>query len=218
MHEVVTQSNILIVEDEQDIIDIIRFSLTRAGFAVRQATTGLEAFAEVAIQLPDLVIIDRMLPGMDGIEICRRLRNNAETSLLPIVMLTARSSDEDVIVGLEAGADDYLTKPFHPIVLAERLKAILRRTTRDDIVTDLAGIGNSPGKLITVCSYCKRIKDPNGCWHSMESFFSKWHELDFTHGICRDCHSNEVEPALNIPVMLHSGFTSKKGTEGARER
>jgi len=218
MHEVVTQKNVLIVEDEQDIIDIVRFSLMRAGFTVRQATTGLDAFAEVAIQLPDVVILDRMLPGMDGIEICRRLRNNPETSLLPIVMLTARSSDEDVIDGLEAGADDYLTKPFHPIVLAERLKAILRRITRDDLATELAGREDCPGKPVTVCSSCRRIQDPNGCWHSMESFFNKWHEFGFTNGICRDCNNNTVEPALNIPAMLQPGLKPQTGIEVTKER
>ncbi len=132
MTETLAGKDILVVEDEQDIMDLVSFNLARRGFKVRGAATGLEALAEVAVKAPDLIVLDVMLPEMDGVEVCRVLRSQAETSLIPIVMLTAKNSVEDILEGLYAGADDYVTKPFHLQVLAEKLLAVLRRTSRNE--------------------------------------------------------------------------------------
>jgi two-component system alkaline phosphatase synthesis response regulator PhoP len=117
--------SILVVDDERHIVDLIRLYLEREGFAVLAAGNGDEALAVHARHDPDLVILDLMLPGRDGFEVCRELRHRGDT---PILILTARDDDVDAIVGLELGADDYVTKPFNPRALMARVKAILRRT------------------------------------------------------------------------------------------
>ena len=119
---------ILIVDDEQRIIDLARMYLEQDGFRVTSATNGNSARTIILRDKPSLVVLDLMLPGMDGLEVCRRVR---EESDVPIIMLTARSEDIDKIVGLELGADDYLTKPFNPRELLARIRAILRRADRN---------------------------------------------------------------------------------------
>jgi DNA-binding response OmpR family regulator len=116
---------ILIVDDERNIVDLVRLYLEKEGFAVLSAGDGTQALALHARHDPDLVILDLMLPGIDGFEVCRELRRRGDT---PVLMLTARDDDIDAIVGLELGADDYVTKPFNPRALIARVKAILRRT------------------------------------------------------------------------------------------
>jgi len=115
---------ILIVDDEQRIIDLARMYLEQEGYTVKSATDGAIAYRQIREDEPELIVLDLMLPGMDGLEICRRVRAESD---VPILMLTARSDDIDKIVGLELGADDYLTKPFNPRELVARVKAILRR-------------------------------------------------------------------------------------------
>ncbi|HRF96551.1 MAG TPA: response regulator transcription factor, partial [Aggregatilineales bacterium] len=115
---------ILIVDDEQRIIDLAQMYLEQEGYHVDSATDGAEAYNRILADIPSLIVLDLMLPNMDGLEICRRVRAQSD---VPIIMLTARSDDIDKIVGLELGADDYLTKPFNPRELVARVKAILRR-------------------------------------------------------------------------------------------
>jgi two-component system phosphate regulon response regulator PhoB len=121
------KSTVLIVEDERDILDVLDFNLRQAGFKVLKTTDGGEGLRLAQTERPDLVVLDLMLPGMDGKEVCRRLRQNEATRGLPILMLTALASETDRIIGFELGADDYLTKPFSPRELVLRAQAILRR-------------------------------------------------------------------------------------------
>ena len=118
---------ILVVDDEQKIIDLARMYIEQEGFRVSSALDGREALSKILSDDPALVVLDLMLPHMDGLEVCRRVRAESD---VPIIMLTARSDDIDKIVGLELGADDYLTKPFNPRELIARIKAILRRSER----------------------------------------------------------------------------------------
>jgi DNA-binding response OmpR family regulator len=120
-----TQS-VLVVEDEASIASFVSLYLKNAGYEVATATTGAEALGAVERRAPSLVVLDLMLPDIDGIEICRRIRQKSD---LPILMLTARDEDVDKIIGLEVGADDYMTKPFNPRELVARVKSILRRAT-----------------------------------------------------------------------------------------
>jgi two-component system, OmpR family, alkaline phosphatase synthesis response regulator PhoP len=117
---------ILVVEDEGSIASFVSLYLKNAGYAVKTAATGNDALAQVAAQQPALIVLDLMLPDIDGIEVCKRVR---QTSDVPILMLTARDEDVDKIIGLEVGADDYLTKPFNPRELVARIRSILRRAT-----------------------------------------------------------------------------------------
>jgi DNA-binding response OmpR family regulator len=118
--------SILIVEDEASIASFVAMYLKRAGFVVQTAGTGEEAIEQAAEHAPSLIVLDLMLPDVDGIEVCRRVRQRSD---VPILMLTARDDDVDKIIGLEVGADDYLTKPFNPRELVARVKSILRRAT-----------------------------------------------------------------------------------------
>ncbi|MEX2212839.1 MAG: response regulator transcription factor [Phycisphaeraceae bacterium] len=121
------RANLLVVEDEQDLADLLQYNLERSGFNVQCAGSGEEAIKSVRQEQPDLVILDLMLPGIDGLEVCKRLKSDPQTAGIAIVMLTARGEEADIVSGLELGADDYVTKPFSPRVLAARLKAVLRR-------------------------------------------------------------------------------------------
>lgn len=123
-----SKERILVVEDEQDISELISYNLTKEGYRVKTVPTGEAAIQEVKAALPDLILLDLMLPGLDGLEVCRELRSrNSETSRIPIMMVTAKGEEADVVTGLELGADDYVTKPFSPRVLLARVKAVLRR-------------------------------------------------------------------------------------------
>jgi two-component system alkaline phosphatase synthesis response regulator PhoP len=118
---------VLVIEDERDIRELVRVNLEAEGFAVLEAGNGELGLALVKRERPAAVILDLMLPGLGGLEVCRRIRSDEDTSRVPVVMLTARSAEADKVVGLEIGADDYVTKPFSPRELTARVKAVLRR-------------------------------------------------------------------------------------------
>jgi len=121
------QITILVVEDERDILDVVSYNLQQAGYRVLRAEDGLEGLRAAERERPDLVILDLMLPKMDGKEVCRRIRQTDATRSIPILMLTAKADEVDRVIGFEIGADDYLTKPFSPRELVLRSQAILRR-------------------------------------------------------------------------------------------
>ncbi|MEK7245003.1 MAG: phosphate regulon transcriptional regulator PhoB [Pseudomonadota bacterium] len=126
---------ILVVEDDPALAELLRYNLTREGFVIELAADGDAALAATEDSLPDLVVLDWMIPGLSGIEVCRRLRRREASRALPIIMLTARGEETDRVEGLESGADDYIVKPFSPSELAARIRAVLRR----------AGAGSSAG-------------------------------------------------------------------------
>ena len=128
--------HILVVEDDEDILELVAYNLVKAGYRVTRAATGREALARVAEEPPDLVVLDLMLPEIDGTEVCRRLKGDANTSAIPVVMLTAKGEESDIVAGLELGADDYITKPFSPQVLLARIRAVLRRKEKGDADAD----------------------------------------------------------------------------------
>lgn len=128
--------HLLVVEDDEDILELVAYNLVKAGYRVTRAATGREALARVAEEPPDLVVLDLMLPETDGTEVCRRLKGDASTSAIPVVMLTAKGEESDIVAGLELGADDYITKPFSPKVLLARIRAVLRRKEKGDADAD----------------------------------------------------------------------------------
>lgn len=128
---------LLVVEDESAIRDMVGFSLERAGFNWSGASDVSEADSQINTRQPDLIILDWMLPGISGVDFARRIRRNAATKDIPIIMLTARSEEDDRIRGLDAGADDYISKPFSPRELIARVKAVLRRSSSDEPETIL---------------------------------------------------------------------------------
>ncbi len=122
-----TRGLILIVDDEEDIVELVKIALAREGYDVVTAATGEHAVELAQARQPDLAILDLMLPGIDGFEVCRILKSNPRTEQMPVIMLTARSEDSDIIAGLELGADDYVTKPFNLRVLVARVRRVLRK-------------------------------------------------------------------------------------------
>jgi two-component system phosphate regulon response regulator PhoB len=125
-----SKETILVVDDEEDILELVRYNLVREGYEVVSALTGEQAFSLVHQMPVELLILDLMLPGMDGLELTRRLKKDPETGSIPIVMLTAKGDEADIVAGLELGADDYITKPFSPRVLIARVRSIIRRRER----------------------------------------------------------------------------------------
>jgi len=123
------ENRILIVDDEPDIVDLVTYNLKKDGFRVTTASDGEEALNKIRKDKFDLVVLDLMLPGIQGVELCRMIRNDPKTAGMPIIMLTAKGEEVDRVIGLESGADDYMTKPFSSRELIARIKAVLRRTT-----------------------------------------------------------------------------------------
>jgi two-component system alkaline phosphatase synthesis response regulator PhoP len=132
------KKKILVVEDDRDISELITYNLEREGYEIACLYDGSQVIDFVHKRKPELIILDLMLPEVDGIEICRTLKSEAETKNIPIVMLTAKSEEADVVVGLQMGADDYIPKPFSPKVLVARIKAITRRTADIQLSSSLA--------------------------------------------------------------------------------
>ena len=135
-----TRERILVVDDEEDLLELVNYNLTKEGYRVTCVGSGEQALDEARQALPDLIVLDLLLPSVDGLEVCRLLKSDARTQHIPIIMLTAKSEEADVVAGLELGADDYLTKPFSPRVLLARIKALLRRKTKDGNAADAGTI------------------------------------------------------------------------------
>lgn len=146
-----SKEKILVVEDDEDILELIRYNLNKEGYSVFSVTTGEEALSLERKVKPDMVILDLMLPGMDGLEVCRRLRSGPDKARVPIIMVTAKGEESDIVTGLELGADDYVVKPFSPKVLIARIRNVLGRLENDssideDKIIDRHGIYIHPGR------------------------------------------------------------------------
>jgi two-component system phosphate regulon response regulator PhoB len=126
-----SKATIFVVDDEEDIRELLQYNLEREGFVVHLSGSGEQAVKKARKLLPDLILLDLMLPGIDGLEVTKKLKRNPDTSHIPIIMLTAKGDEVDIVTGLELGADDYITKPFSPKVVVARIKAVLRRQSID---------------------------------------------------------------------------------------
>ncbi|HSV43668.1 MAG TPA: response regulator transcription factor [Candidatus Bathyarchaeia archaeon] len=133
---------ILIVEDEKDIVKMLEYNLQNEGYRTASVGNGSEVIQAAIRHQPELIILDLMLPGIGGLEVCKELRNHSKTAAIPIIMLTAKSQEADKIVGLEVGADDYVTKPFSPRELLARIRSVLRRSKRRDQLPEVMRIGD----------------------------------------------------------------------------
>jgi two-component system phosphate regulon response regulator PhoB len=123
------KETVLVVDDERDIRELVSYNLSKNGYTAETVATGEEAILRARSDQPDLIVLDLMLPGADGFDVCRRLKGDPATRHIPVLMLTARSEEVDIVAGLELGADDYVTKPFSPRVLLARVRALLRKST-----------------------------------------------------------------------------------------
>lgn len=127
------KESILVVEDEEDILELVKYNLAKEGYRVSSAASGEVGLKAARSSLPDLIVLDLMLPGIDGLEVCKILKNDSKTQHIPVIMLTAKSEDSDIITGLEIGADDYLAKPFTPKILIARVRTVLRRKAKANV-------------------------------------------------------------------------------------
>lgn len=121
------KENILVVDDEEDILELVQYNLAKEGYQVTGATTGEQGLEAARAKHPDLVLLDLMLPGMDGLDVCKVLKNDGATQDIPVIILSAKGEEADIVTGLEIGADDYIVKPFSPRVVSARIKSVLRR-------------------------------------------------------------------------------------------
>ena len=172
---------ILIADDERSSTMMLGRTLEQWGFEVVVAQDGVEAWQRIiSDQPPALAIVDWEMPGLDGIELCRRIRATALRSPVYVILLTARNSRQDLVAGLEAGADDYLTKPFDPDELRARIHVGQRTLGLIENIKRLTG-------LLPICSYCKRIRSDQNYWEQVDSYITEHTDARFTHGICPPC-------------------------------
>jgi DNA-binding response OmpR family regulator len=156
-------------------------TLEQWGFEVDVAQNGTAAWEHITgSQPPAIAVIDWMMPGIDGIELCKRIRATKLASPVYVILLTSRNSRQDLVAGLEAGADDYLTKPFDPDELRARIHVGQRTLGLMANIKQLSG-------LLPICSYCKRIRDDNDYWKQVESYIGEHTDARFSHGICPAC-------------------------------
>ena len=195
---------ILIAEDDRVSRRLLESHLLKWGHEVVVVEDGGQALAALQRDdAPELAILDWMMPGMDGVEICRRIRAGGYSRPLHIILLTARISREDLVEGLEAGADDYVTKPFDPPELRARVRVGMRiiELQRDlqervrELEEALAQVDHLQG-LLPICAYCKKIRDDRNYWHQVESYVTARTAARFSHGICPDCLENVIKPQL----------------------
>ena len=186
---------VLIAEDEIVSRRLLESALPRWGYDVVTATDGEEAW--MLLQEPDaptIMVLDWLMPRLDGVDICRRIRAHPRLSSVYIILLTSRAAIEDVVQGLEAGANDYITKPFDAAELRARMQVGVRvvslQTTLAERVREmedaLSRVKQLQG-LLPICSYCKKIRDDRNYWHQVESYVGKHTDARFSHGICPEC-------------------------------
>ena len=178
---------ILIADDDRMSTMMLSRSLERWGFEVVVAHDGASAWEQIVGDAPPaLAIVDWMMPGIDGIELCRRIRAASLPAPVYVILLTARTSRQDLVAGLEAGADDYLTKPFDPDELRARIHVGQRTLALIANIKRLSG-------LLPICSYCKRIRSDHDYWEQVESYITEHTDARFSHGICPTCFDKVVD-------------------------
>ncbi len=197
-------NNVLIADDDAVSRRLLEATLQGWGYEVRVATDGKAAWEMLSEPAaPRLAILDWMMPDLDGLQICRQLRRQPEGGRIYILLLTAKMQKEDIVVGLESGADDYVTKPFHLDELKARVAVGQRILELQDSLADrvrelekaLAEVKQLRG-LLPICSYCKRIREGDEYSKSVEAYLAEHSEAKFSHGVCRDCYEKHVKPQL----------------------
>jgi phosphoserine phosphatase RsbU/P len=202
---------ILVAEDDAVTRRILQATLERLGWEVITASDGTAAWQALEAlggnDAPEVVLLDWMMPGMDGIEICRKLRNTPGFELIYVILLTSRTEKEDLAMGLTAGANDYIAKPFHPIELESRVRVgqrmvklqrnLAARVTQ--LEEALAHVQRLQG-LLPICSYCKKVRNEANYWEQVDSYLSTHSDLDFTHGICPQCEERLMKELDESPA------------------
>jgi len=164
---------ILVVDDNSQNIQFLGNLLMEQAYELGVAQNGVEALRFIEERIPDLILLDIMMPEMDGLEFCKTLKSKMELNHIPVIFLTAKAETDDIIKGFEAGCVDYITKPFIAAELLARVKTHIEvRYLRN---------------LIPICSHCKKIRDDEGLWKQLEVYFEKYTNSQFSHGVCKEC-------------------------------
>jgi DNA-binding response OmpR family regulator len=196
---------VLIAEDDPVFRRVLEATLIKCGHEVEVAVDGNAALAVLCgADAPPLAILDWMMPEIDGVEVCRRVRALSTATQPYLILLTAKSEKEDIVTGLDAGASDYLTKPFDRSELRARVQVGVRVVELQDklaarareLEVALSQVKQLQG-LLPICSYCKNIRDEQNYWHRVESYISVHAEVEFSHGICPACYKEVVQPQLD---------------------
>jgi PleD family two-component response regulator len=185
---------VLIVDDNHKNLQVLGTILQELSYEVAFSDNGALALSIAEKLLPDLILLDVMMPEMDGFEVCRRLKLKPEVHSIPVIFLTAKTDPESIVAGFECGAVDYVTKPFNRNELLARVKThvLLHRSKRalreknETLEKALAEIKTLRG-IIPICANCKKIRDDEGAWKQIESYIQSHSEASFSHGICPDC-------------------------------
>jgi|SRR5438477_5543883 len=196
---------VLIAEDDAVSRRLLHAGLARWGYEILVAGDGTEAWRMLHQERPALLILDWLMPGMDGLEICRKARALPNFQSAYIILLTGRSTKEDIIQGLDAGADDYIIKPFDPGELRARISVGLRVAQLQLNLADrvreledaLAKVKTLSG-MLPICASCKKIRDDKGYWMQIESYVRDHSEAEFSHGVCPECAKKWLEAANAI--------------------
>ncbi len=212
-------NKILVIDDVKKNIQLLGSILGNENYAVSYATNGVKALAMTESEDFDLILLDVMMPEMDGFEVCQRLKEKEKTRDIPILFLTAKSEESDIVDGLQQGAVDYLTKPFNPAELIARVKThidlreahqiiVQRNAQLEELTVQLQALIDENRKAMSeikilrgflpICSNCKKIRDDDGYWTQIESYIREHSEAQFTHSICQDC-AKELYPFLKNP-------------------
>jgi len=195
---------ILIVDDVPKNLQVLGTILEEQACDIAMATSGIQAFKIIADVLPDLILLDIMMPEMDGLEVCKRLKDSIETKDIPVIFITAKTEVEDIIKGFERGAVVYVTKPFNAKELQARVSTHLElKMSRDankqlieklqKALTDIKQLSG----LLPICSHCKKIRDDKGYWNQIEAYILEHSDAQLSHSICPDC-AQEHYPELSI--------------------
>jgi phosphoserine phosphatase RsbU/P len=195
---------VLIAEDEPDSRQLLQIMVARWGYEAQPVRDGAEAWEALQQEdAPPLALLDIMMPRMDGLEVCRRTKEMQTPLPFYIILLTAKTLPKEIVVGLEAGADDYLTKPFDPSELRARIKVGERiLELQQNLSLRVAELEEALSRvkqlqgLLPICSYCKKIRDDRNYWEQVESYIARHSEAQFSHSICPDCYAQFVTPDI----------------------
>lgn len=195
---------VLVAEDDPVSRSILQSILSKWEYDVVVAHDGVEAWEMLQREdAPSLAILDWMMPGMDGIEVCQKVRKSDHLKLIYIILLTAKDRKEDLVLGLKAGADDYITKPFDLRELRARMQVgqrvlKLQRALEDrvkELEAALSNVKQLQG-LLPICCYCKKVRNDQNYWEQVDKYIVEHSEVQFSHGICPDCYQKVVKPEL----------------------
>ncbi len=211
------KENILIVDDEPDIRELVQYNLTKEGYTVRQAGSGEDGLQDLRRHAPDLVVLDLMLPGVDGFDVCKAIRADRALHHIPIIMLSAKGEEADIITGLELGADDYVVKPFTPRVLSARIKTVLRRQKvgplKENVNIDYEELHINPGRHVVTAN--KEVVDLTSTEFKLLHFLARQPGWVFTRAQIVDAVHGTDYPVTDRSVDVQIvGLRRKLGSCG----